>query len=68
MKRAKYTLRPLMVSVEVKSLANGWLRVEPRWREAFNEKPGVQTRLAAAMRLEDLINSYLRSHAKRKAK
>jgi hypothetical protein len=54
-----YTLRPLMSMVAVDSLANGKLLVDPRWRKKIG-KPGVMNRLAAAQRLEKMINDYLR--------
>ena len=54
-----YTLRPLMSMVSVDSLANGKLLVDPRWRKKIG-KPGLMTRLAAAQRLERLINDYLK--------
>lgn len=59
-KPRKYTLHPLMFSVEVKSFPNGHLSVQPRWKKGIYP-PGVQTRLAAAMRLADLINGHLGS-------
>lgn len=55
-KPREYTLRPLMHSVTVQSLANGLLQVDPRWKC----KPGAMNRLAAAARLEKLVNDYLR--------
>lgn len=54
-----YTLRPLMSIVQVDSLANGKLLVDCRWRRKIG-KPGLMTRLAAAHRLEKLVNDYLR--------
>ena len=57
-RKVEYTLRPLMTSVFVSSHFNGTLVVHPKWtRECRN--PGVMTRLAAAARLQTLINRYL---------
>ena len=57
-RKVEYTLRPLMTSVRVDSSANGNLMVIPvGTRECRN--PGVMTRLAAAARLQTLINRYL---------
>ena len=55
--KVEYTLRPLMKSVSVGSYADGWLKVQPKWK--FVGPPGVGTRLAAAARLQTLINRYL---------
>ena len=56
-RKVEYTLRPLMKSVRVLSTATGALWVSPRWK--YVGLPGVGTRLAAAARLETLINRYL---------
>lgn len=53
-----YTLRPLMTQVFVRSLANGTILIEPRWRKDLD---GVRmSREAAASRMEYLLNCYLK--------
>ena len=56
MKRS-YTLRPLWKSIEVQSTAAGHLLVYPVWRQ---RRPGVLSRLAAASRLQTLVNAQLK--------
>ena len=58
-----YSLRPLWKSVEVSSVSGGWLIVHPVWTQ---RRPGLFSRLAAASRLQDLIDKELRV-GKRKA-
>lgn len=55
-KRPDYSLRPLWVSVDVRSNFDGYLVVRPQWRGAG----GVLSRMAAASRLQDLINRHLK--------
>ena len=52
-----YTLRPLMTQVFVRSLSNKTLLIEPRWRKGLG---GVMSRIAAAQRMEYLLNCYLK--------
>ena len=56
-KRPDYSLRPLMVSVEVWSRTDRCLVVCPEWRKGVG---GFTSRLAAASRLQDLINRHLK--------
>lgn len=53
-----YMLRPLMSMVLVVSRPDGRLLVDPRWRKRVR-RPGLFTRLAAAQRMEKLLNDYL---------
>ena len=53
------TLRPLWVRVRALSCADGTIRIEPTWRKEM-KRPGVLTRLAAAQRVQNLINAYLK--------
>jgi hypothetical protein len=48
-----------MSRVSVDSLANGKLLVDPLWRKKIG-KPGFMNRMAAAQRLEKMVNDYLR--------
>lgn len=54
------TLRPLWQSVRVLSCPDGSMLVKPRWTKKIGPNPGMMTRLAAADRLEQLINAHLR--------
>jgi len=52
------TLRPLITSVSVISKSDGNLEVTPVWKHP--DSVGVMTRMAAASRLERLVNQYLK--------
>ena len=54
---SRYTLRPLWKSAKVESVAGGWLCVMPQWRKGAG---GVLSRIAAAQRLQDLIDAQLK--------
>ena len=56
-RKRRYTLRPLWKSAKVESVAGGWLVVFPQWTQ---RKPGVLMRLAAAQRLQGLIDAQLK--------
>lgn len=53
-------LSSVMSSVVVKSLANGWMQVHPRYKAKPLERGatpvGVMTRLAVAQEIERLLN------------
>lgn len=63
-------LQTMFASVKVESLANGQLRVTPKWlnvREYTEEDgggPGLLRRLAGAERLERFLNAHLRRGGK----
>ena len=57
MKKRRYTLRPLWKSAKVSSSALGYILVQPQWTR---RKPILFERLAAAQRLQDLIDAQLR--------
>ena len=61
-KRPDYTLRPLMSRAKVWSHPNGHLLISPKWRKGSG---GVLSRLAAASRLQDLINRHLKRKGRR---
>lgn len=56
-KRAAPTLRPLWISVMCCSQPDGYISLRPQWKDS---PPGLLTRLAAANRLEALLNAYLK--------
>ena len=60
-KRPDYSLRPLWVSAKVVSLVCGYIVIKPQWRR----KHGVLSRMAAASRLQDLINAHLKRKGRR---
>ena len=56
-KKNPYTLRPLWKSARVVSFVDGYLAVQPVWKQ---RRPGALTRLAAAKRLAELIEAHLK--------
>lgn len=66
MKKRRTAMQAMFESVEVKSLANGDLRVTPVWRgykpwtPEDGGGPGVITRMAGAARLQRFLNAHLR--------
>lgn len=60
----KSNLRKLIKSYKVKSLANGWMQVEPQYIDEPIEEGatpiGVLTRLSVAAEIERILNDELK--------